>query len=116
MEDNLNHLIKQCRLSAKELTEEYILEKCFNAGEQKGEGRIRRINHAVRKQEPSTHGGRSIKWVDFQSVLMSATGAIWQENHGTWKLTGGLDCDGEPLTVAVVVLITTEDVYVWTGF
>jgi hypothetical protein len=47
---------------------------------------------------------------------MTAVEATWQEEHGTWKLTGGVDRDGEPLTVPIVVLIDTEDVYVWTGF
>jgi hypothetical protein len=56
------------------------------------------------------------KWADFQSALMTAVEATWQEEHGTWKLTGGVDRDGEPLTVPIVVLIDTEDVYVWTGF
>jgi hypothetical protein len=49
-------------------------------------------------------------------VALSATEATWQEDHGRWKLTGGSDDDGEPLTAIVIVTLDSEDVYVWNAF
>ena len=116
MRDDLSSLLEKSRNSAKKLTSEDVLQKCIEAAEQKGAGRVRRIFHSQSKSKSPAFGGRSIKWADFQSALISAVEATWQEEHGTWKLSGGVDRDGESLTVPVVVLIDTEDVYVWTGF
>jgi hypothetical protein len=48
-------------------------------------------------------GGQQI---DIYSACLTASDAIWQPKqgrNGTWKLTGGVDTDGDDLTVCVVV-------------
>jgi hypothetical protein len=47
---------------------------------------------------------------------MSATQATWQEVHGRWKLTGGIDGDGDPLTAIFVITSDSDDVYAWNAF
>ena len=116
MIDKLSNLLEKCRNSAKNFTPDDVLKKCIKAAKQEGSARVRTISHSQKKSKSPAFGGRSIKWADFQSALMTAVEATWQEEHGTWKLAGGVDHDGEPLTVPIVVLIDTEDVYVWTGF
>ena len=116
MMDDSSRLIEKSRSSAKKLTSDNVLKKCIKAAERRGAGRVRTILHSKNKSKSPAFGGRSIKWADFQSALLTAVKAMWQEEHGTWKLTGGVDRDGEPLNVAVIVLIDTEDIYVWTGF
>lgn len=38
---------------------------------------------------------------DVREALSSCTSALWQEEHGRWRLDGGLDLDGDELTLAV---------------
>jgi len=50
---------------------------------------------------------------DVQSALLTATRATWQAEHGSWKVSGGLDLDGEELVVAIEF---TGDLLVRTVF
>ena len=109
-------ILEKCRNSAKKLTPEDVLKKCAEAAEQRGAGRVRTIHHSKKKSNSPAFGGRSLKWSDFQSALRTSIEASWQEEHGTWKLSGGVDRDGDPVTVAIAVSAEDEDIYVWTGF
>lgn len=51
--------------------------------------------HAVRRMEE-----RNVTRRDIGHALRSATAAILQED-GSWRIEGGTDDDGEPLTVVV---------------
>jgi hypothetical protein len=112
------NLITLCRISAPQLTSDDVLAKCRAAAEQIGQGRIRTTRHSREKaNDPGLCSkGRSIDWVGFQAALRSATAATWQEQHGTWMLAGGTSLDGDPLSVAVVVTVQSDDVHVWTAF
>lgn len=48
---------------------------------------------------------------DVKNALLTATSATWQDDHQSWKDSGGVDLDGDDLRVAVdveanVVVIT----------
>jgi hypothetical protein len=38
---------------------------------------------------------------DVLNALVSATSARWQHEQETWRVDGGVDCDGDDLTVIV---------------
>jgi hypothetical protein len=38
---------------------------------------------------------------DVLNALISATSAGWQHDHETWRVGGGVDLDGDDLTVIV---------------
>jgi hypothetical protein len=118
MNEDLQYLIERCRESAPDLTNHDVLAKCRAAAEQKGNGRVRTIAHSRKKKSNPElgSGGRGVKWSDLQAALLTATDALWQEDHGTWKIIGGTDLDGDPLILAVVVDRQGDDVYVWTTF
>jgi hypothetical protein len=40
---------------------------------------------------------------DVLNALGSASGAQWQTDHETWKVDGGVDQDGDELTVCVLI-------------
>ena len=50
---------------------------------------------------------------DVQNALLTATRASWQSEHGSWKVVGGIDLDGDGLDVA---LEFTGDLLVRTVF
>lgn len=118
MHEDLKYLADRCRSSAQHLTSDKVLSICRSAAKQQGNGRVRTIGHSRKKQGAPWQdaGGRNIQWIDLREALLTAANASWQEEKGTWKLTGGRDIDGDPLTVAVVVALDMEDVYVWTAF
>ena len=118
MYEDLKFRIDQCRASAPNITNHDVLSKCRAAAAQQGNGRVRTIDHSRKKKSTPElgRGGRGIKWSDLQAALLTATDAHWQEEHGTWKITGGTDLDGDPLIVTVVVTLSGDDVYVWTSF
>jgi hypothetical protein len=116
MEDDLSYLMQKCRASASRLTGSDVLAKVRAAGEQRGQGRIRTTNYSRKKGEAPPEGGRSVSWSDIRAVALSATQATWQEDHGRWMLTGGVDRDGDPLTAIFVVISDSDDVYVWNAF
>lgn len=118
MNGDLTHLIGRCRSSAQHLTSDKVLSICRAAAEQQGNGRVRTTQHSRSKRVAPWQGasGRNISWSDLREALLTAADASWQEEHGTWRLTGGRDIDGDALTVAVVVALGMDDVYVWTAF
>jgi hypothetical protein len=116
MEDDLNYLTQKCRVSAQQLTSREVLAKIRAAAEQKGPGRIRTTNYSRKKAEAPSQGGRSVSWSDIRAVALSATQATWQEDHGRWMLTGGVDRDGDLLTAIFLVTSDSDDVYVWNAF
>jgi hypothetical protein len=73
-----------------------------------GIGRILIRHHArVRMAE------RGATIDDVQRALTTATSATWQPDHETWRVGGGVDLDGDELTVVVDV---EADVIVVTLF
>jgi len=50
---------------------------------------------------------------DVQNALLTATRASWQSEHGSWKVVGGIDLDGDGLDVALEL---TGDLLVRTVF
>jgi hypothetical protein len=50
---------------------------------------------------------------DVQHAITAATSATWQPDHETWRVDGGVDLDGDELTVVVDV---EADVIVVTLF
>ncbi len=116
MEDDLSYLMEKCRTSASTLTEADVLAKCRAAAEQKGRGRIRTTNYGRRKAQAPELGGRNVSWSDLRAVALTATRAIWQQDHGRWMLTGGVDSDGEALTGIFIVISDSDDVYAWNAF
>lgn len=50
---------------------------------------------------------------DVRNALITATAAIWQPTEGTWKVTGGVDLEGDELTACVDIM---ADVVVVTIF
>lgn len=62
--------------------------------------------HARQRQGP-----RSVQLGDIAAALASATSASYQADRDTWRIDGGLDLDGDELTVIVafedgVVVVT----------
>lgn len=116
MKEHLAFLMTRCRDSARTLTPLDVLSKCRVAAEQSGQSRIRTTSYFRTKASTPDEGGRSISWSDVRAVALSATSAIWQEDHGRWALLGGVDNDGEPLTAIVMVTTDSDDVYAWNAF
>jgi hypothetical protein len=116
MNEDLAYLMQQCRASARQLTDSKVLAKVRAAAEQKGQGRIRTTRYFRQKMEAPALGGRSVSWSDIRAAALSATRATWQEDHGRWMLTGGVDGDGSPLAGIYIVISDSDDVYVWNAF
>ena len=55
----------------------------------------------MHERDLSRAGG--IRARDVEEAVRTATAAAWQPDRGTWKLTGGMDLDGDPLTVVVAI-------------
>lgn len=111
MREDLKYLLDVCRASAASFQGTEVLAKCRAAAEQKGRGRVRTTQHSRDRMRE-----RGVKWLDLKIALETATAAQWQDEHGTWKVTGGTDVQGDPLTTAMVVVCESEDVYLWTLF
>jgi len=67
---------------------------------------IKRIARVIRRIQPNLHAlqrmqERGAVLADVQSALLTATRASWQQEHSSWRVTGGSDLDGDDLTVAV---------------
>jgi hypothetical protein len=58
-------------------------------------------------------GERGATYEDVKRALVTARRAVWQDDHGTWRVVGGVDLDGDELQVAVDV---QADVIVVTVF
>lgn len=71
--------------------------------------RVRLSGHALDQMHE-----RNVQIADVYQSLQTAKEARWQEDHGTWKLVGGLDMDGDELVLAVA--IRDHDVKVVTVF
>jgi hypothetical protein len=56
---------------------------------------------------------RKIYRPDVAHAVRSATHALWQPDHGTWKLTGGTNRQGEPIVVCVGIAWVVTVVTVW---
>jgi hypothetical protein len=76
-----------------------------------GLGRIRLSWHAQVERMPE----RGVALADIQSALVTATAANWQADHGTFKVTGGVDTDSDELAVCCTVDPDVE-VFVTTIF
>ncbi len=61
--------------------------------------RIRLSYHARVERMPE----RGAQYADIKSGLISATSAVWQPEHQSWKCDGGEDTDGDKITVCVVI-------------
>ena len=59
-------------------------------------GRIIFTAHAAKRM--STRGATAR---DVQTALVSATDATWQQDRENWRVSGGVDLDGDELTVIV---------------
>lgn len=55
--------------------------------------------HASRDRMPE----RSAQAHDVRSAVLSATTATWRADDQSWRLSGGVDLDGEALSVAVAI-------------
>jgi hypothetical protein len=69
-------------------------------------GYIRYVPHARQRMQQ-----RRVKEVDVKNALLTAGAARWRTDHQRWEIVGGVDVDGDDLTVAVeieadVVVIT----------
>lgn len=71
-------------------------------------GRIRYRGHALDRMDE-----RGATREDVRNALRSSTDATWQPDRGTWKVTGGVDLDGDDLVCAVDI---EDDVIVVTIF
>jgi hypothetical protein len=56
---------------------------------------------------------RGAKAADVRNALVSAAVARWQSDRGTWRVEGGVDTEGDELTVIAVL---QTDVVVVTIF
>lgn len=56
---------------------------------------------------------RGARQDDVRNALLTATAATWQDEQGNWRLTGGVDLDGDELTACVDLM---ADVVVVTIF
>lgn len=79
---------------------------------------IKRIALIINRVQPNHHAldrmeERGAVLADVQNALLTATGASWQAEHGSWKVVGGVDLDGDGLNVA---LEFTSDLLVRTVF
>jgi hypothetical protein len=75
-------------------TPEFILAECHVAGKT---GIFLFHGHALDRR-----GQRKIGRLDVRSALGGATTAEFQPDNGRWKVTGGADLDGVPVSVIVV--------------
>jgi hypothetical protein len=76
-----------------------ILAECHLAGTS---GRFIFGSHALdRTQERNATRG------DVRSALKSALLATFQPDNGRWKITGGTDRSGEPLDMAIGIVVIT---------
>lgn len=71
-------------------------------------GRIQFRWHAIERMDE-----RGATKDDVKHALLSASAATWQPDHQTWKVTGGVDRDGDDLVCAVDI---EADVIVVTIF
>lgn len=90
---------------------------CSLVGDAKALGEIQRLAarnfirftaHAIQRMRQ-----RGADRADVKNALLTATDATWQTDHQTWHISGGVDCDGDGLSVAVtieadVVIITVK--------
>ena len=79
---------------------------------------IKRIAVIINRVQPNRHAllrmeERGAVLADVRNALLTATGAFWQVEHGSWKVIGGVDLDGDGLDVA---LEFTADLLVRTVF
>jgi hypothetical protein len=79
---------------------------------------IKRIARIIRRVQPNLHAlqrmqERGAVLADVQNALLTASYARWQEEHGSWRITGGVDLDGDDLSVAIEF---TGDLLVRTVF
>jgi hypothetical protein len=69
---------------------------------------IRFTSHAIARMRQ-----RGANRADVKNALLSASDATWQTDHQSWHVTGGVDLDGDELSLAVdieadVVVITVK--------
>ena len=67
---------------------------------------IKRIALIIKRVQPNRHAlirmeERMAVLADVQNALLTATSAFWQVEHGSWKVVGGVDLDGDDLDVAL---------------
>lgn len=75
-------------------TPEFILAECIIAGTT---GIFLFGGHALDRR-----GQRKLSRADVRNALAGATQAEFQTDKGRWKVTGGVDLDGEPVAIVVV--------------
>ena len=71
-------------------------------------GRVVVSRHAYERMDE-----RGAEETDVINALVTSTAAIWQPARLTWRVTGGVDIEGDVLTVVVDI---TADVVVVTLF
>ena len=79
---------------------------------------IKRIARVIRRIQPNLHAlqrmqERGAVLADVQNALLTASRASWQQEHSSWRVAGGVDLDGDDLTVAIEL---TGDLLVRTVF
>ncbi len=63
-----------------------------------GAGRVRFRPHARQRLRE-----RGAEPLDVRRSLLTATSATWQTDRDNWRVEGGIDCLGDPLTVIVEI-------------
>lgn len=69
-------------------------------------GQLRYTKHAQERMHE-----RNAKRADVERACLTATGAVWQRDD-VWKVTGGVDLDGDSL--GIIAAIDPGDVWVIT--
>ena len=54
--------------------------------------------HALQKMRE-----RNVHANDVRSAILTATTITWRDDDESWRLEGGTDIDGDPLTVALTI-------------
>jgi hypothetical protein len=61
-------------------------------------GQVRLTEHARERALE-----RGVQRCDLESAVRTSMSAVWSAEHGSWRLSGGVDLDGEALAVAVAI-------------
>lgn len=72
-----------------------VIQECHLAG------RLGRFEISQHAEERMLQRGAAFR--DVKAALISCSSARWQTDQESWKMEGGVDTDGDPLTIAVVL-------------
>jgi hypothetical protein len=81
-------------------------EEALNVAQ--GAARLRRVQLTLHSRQRVSE--RGVFPEDLESAIKTAKSAQWDTEHNNWKLSGGVDLDGDALEIALDINGTTVKV------